>query len=158
MSRQPRPPVVLPRRSLPITPVEQLTEPAPDIAEALTESGAATAPEPVVAVPEPVDAPSAPARARARRTGAAKRPASTATVHMQITVAEEHAEFLRGLGRRSRTGAPRALGARMMVAALVAAAVEILEDREVDLRGAAEDPAALVARLRTALEAPDAAS
>ena len=156
MSRPPRPPVVLPRRSLPITPVEQLTEPAPETTGAPTESGAATAPEPVVADSELVNAPSAPARAR--RTAAAKRLASTATVHMQITVAEEHAEFLRGLGRRSRTGAPRALGARMMVAALVAAAVEILEDREVDLRGAAEDPAALVARLRTALEAPDAAS
>jgi hypothetical protein len=98
--------------------------------------GLATRPE-----PEPI-----PERVTARHEPIAR-------LRQGVELTEADVDFLRSLSRPARTGQPRTLGSKFVATGVLAAAIELLRERGIDMHGIeAGDLAAMTARARAALE------
>jgi hypothetical protein len=101
---------------------------------------------------------------RSATGGLARRDPSTA-VHVEVAPAlsaqrlrqgveldERDVEFLRSLSRPGRTGQPRTLGSKFVATGVLAAAIELLRQVDIDMHGVeAGDLEAMTARARAAL-------
>jgi hypothetical protein len=73
-------------------------------------------------------------------------------VRLGVELTETEVAFVRALGRPARTGGPRSLGAKFVATGILAAAVELLGDVDVDMAGVnAGDLSEITARARAAL-------
>ncbi|MDA0166286.1 hypothetical protein OM076_38835 [Solirubrobacter ginsenosidimutans] len=70
-----------------------------------------------------------------------------------VELDERDVEFLRSLSRPRRTGQPRTLGSKFVATGVLAAAIELLREREIDMDGVeAGDLTEMTARARSALQ------
>jgi hypothetical protein len=76
------------------------------------------------------------ARDRARSSGArsSSRRRGEARLRLGVELGEREIEFLRSLSRPARTGGARSLGAKFVATGVLAAAIELLQATEVDMR------------------------
>jgi hypothetical protein len=73
-------------------------------------------------------------------------------VRLSVELTERELAFLRALSRPGRTGQPRTLGAKFVATGVLAAAIELLADVDVDMYGVhAGDAVEMTARARSAL-------
>ena len=80
---------------------------------------------------------SPPARA-ARRAAGARRASGrepVARLRQGVELTEDDVAFLRSLSRPARTGQPRTLGSKFVATGVLAAAIELLRDGEIDMHG-----------------------
>jgi hypothetical protein len=77
---------------------------------------------------------------------------SSPRLRQGVELDESDVEFLRSLSRPSRTGQPRTLGSKFVAEGVLAAAIEVLRERGIDMYGVeAGDVSEMTARARTAL-------
>jgi hypothetical protein len=73
-------------------------------------------------------------------------------VRLGVELTDAQITFLRGLSRPNWTGGQRTLGAKFVAAGVLAAAIELLEQRQIDMHGISPgDRAEMTARARDAL-------
>jgi hypothetical protein len=75
-----------------------------------------------------------------------------ARLRQGVELTESDVEFLRSLSRPGRTGQPRTLGSKFVATGVLAAAIELLRERDIDMYGVeASDLTEMTARARIAL-------
>src|SRR3954451_10393162 len=81
----------------------------------------------------------------ARRIPAPRASEAVTRVRVGVELTNEDNDYLRNLSRPDRTGQPRTLGTKFVATGVIAAAIELLQDVEVDMHGVeASDHAAMV--------------
>ena len=82
-----------------------------------------------------------------------------ARLRQGVELTEDDVDFLRSLSRPARTGQPRTLGTKFVATGVLAAAIELIRERGIDMDGVeAGDLAEMAARARAALLRDVAAS
>jgi hypothetical protein len=75
-----------------------------------------------------------------------------ARLRQGVELAESDVDFLRSLSRPARTGQPRTLGSKFVATGVLAAAIELIRERGIDMDGVqAGDLEAMTLRARDAL-------
>jgi hypothetical protein len=88
-------------------------------------------------------------RPAARHAGKVERPAR---VRVGVELTEEQSGYLRALSRPGRTSQPRTLGTKLVATGVLAAAIELLREVDVDMHGVtAGDELEMTERARAAL-------
>src|SRR4051812_16863916 len=73
-------------------------------------------------------------------------------VRVGVELTNKHNDYLRNLSRPDRTGQPRTLGTKFVATGVIAAAIKLLQDVDVDMNGVeAGDLAAMIDRALDAL-------
>jgi hypothetical protein len=102
--------------------------------------------------PDASEAAAKAARQARRNSRSAERGAGETRVRLGVELTEAESAFLRALSRPARTGEARTLGSKFVAAGVLAAAIELLEQAAIDMRGVgAGDHDEMTARARHAL-------
>lgn len=110
-----------------------------------------------VAVAEPIEEPDTQAvvekrKPRQTRTVKVSRTQEPDIVRVGIDINTDESFYLRNLSRPSRTGAERTLGTKFVASGVLRAAIDLLQDASLDMRGIdSESEQELVLRARKAL-------